>query len=74
MLDGFHVFCWTSEVEGSEGEHVLATRQRFPTRASAETYAKTIDRHRCPFILPRNEVVKAAVQSRDCSPEWLRTT
>jgi hypothetical protein len=72
MQEGYHVFCWNSDGEPSEGEYVLASRQKFPTRKAAEKYARTIHRSRCPLIIPREDIVRAAVQSRDCEARWLR--
>ena len=74
-IQDFHVFCWVSSDEDSDvgdpGEYILATRQIFPYRKAAEAYAETIAPSRCPIILPRAAILRAAQEGRICSNEWI---
>jgi len=65
------VFCWASmEDEDAPGEFVLATRQVFPKRSAAETFARTIHKSRCPMIFPREEIVRAATEGYRSIANW----
>jgi len=68
--NGFMIFCWHTPHEEDPGDYVLATRQVFPNRESAEGYAKTIARSRCPLVIPRTEIIDAVVNGYRANATW----
>jgi len=58
IVDGYHVFCT------DQGIYCLATRKVFGSRTEAHVYAKTVSPSRNPIVIPRREVIRAALNSR----------